>query len=59
MFDYRDARQQVEDYLGDFLDDYDIDGIIDEMRDLDTDDVDAIDTDDWTDFVERHDTSDK
>lgn len=59
MFDYRDARQQAEDYLGGFREDYDIDGIVDEMRDLDTDDIDAIDPDEWTEIVERHDISDK
>lgn len=56
MTDYRAIRDQVEDYLGEWAGDYDVDAIVDEIsespRDYRT--IDDIDPDDWQDLIDRH-----
>ena len=62
MFDYATIKQSVLDYVGEFESDYDIDAVMDEIRDLchetclDYDDIDgeAID-----EILQRHDVSGK
>ena len=57
----RDAiRSQVEDYLGEYIKDYDVDGIVDEISDFETNDgsyvsnIDQIDPDEFQDVVRSH-----
>ena len=57
----RDAvRSQVEDYLGEYVKDYDVDGIVDEISDFETEDgsyvsnIDQIDPDEFQDVVRSH-----
>lgn len=59
MFDYATIKQQVTDYVIEHEQDYDLDGIMDELReryDWITD-VDDVDQDDFLDIIERHDVS--
>lgn len=59
MFDYATIKQQVTDYVSEYEQDYDLDGIMDELReryDWITD-VDDVDQDDFLDIIERHDVS--
>lgn len=59
MFDYATIKQQVADYVSEHEQDYDLDGIMDELReryDWITD-VDDVDQDDFLDIIERHDVS--
>lgn len=58
MFDYNAIKQQVIDYAGEFVDDFDIDEVMDELRDI-TPDVQSIDDVDIDDILQRHDISDK
>ena len=53
-------RSQVEDYLGEYVKDFDVDGIVDEISDFETEDgsyvsdIDQIDTDEFQDVVRSH-----
>ena len=53
MFDYNAIKQQVIDYLGEFVSDYDIDGIMDDLRfisrkwDTDVTSIDDFDSDEF------------
>ena len=53
-------RSQVEDYLGKYVKDYDVDGIVDEISDFETEDgsyvsdIDQIDSDEFQDVVRSH-----
>lgn len=53
MFHYNDVKQQVIDYLGEFANDYDIDGIMDDLRfisrksDADITSIDDFDSDEF------------
>lgn len=61
MFDYATIKQQVTDYVSEHEQDYDLDGIMDELReryDWITD-VDDVDQDDFLDIIERHDVSEQ
>lgn len=61
MFDYATIKQQVTDYVSEHEQDYDLDGIMDELReryDWITD-VDNVDQDDFLDIIERHDVSEQ
>lgn len=61
MFDYATIKQQVTDYVSEHERDYDLDGIMDELReryDWITD-VDDVDQDDFLDIIERHDVSEQ
>lgn len=61
MFDYATIKRQVTDYVSEHEQDYDLDGIMDELReryDWITD-VDNVDQDDFLDIIERHDVSEQ
>lgn len=53
-------RSQVEDYLGEYVKDYDVNGIVDEISDFETEDgsyvsdIDQIDSDEFQDVVRSH-----
>ena len=54
------VRSQVEDYLGEYVKDYDVDGIVDEISDFETEDgsyvsnIDQIYPDEFQDVVRSH-----
>lgn len=58
MFDYGKIKQQVLDYVGEFEADYDIDGVMDELRAIDPD-VQGIDEVDLDEILQMHDISGK
>lgn len=53
-------RSQVEDYLGEYVKDFDVDGIVDEISDFETEDgsyvsnIDQIDSDEFQDVVRSY-----
>lgn len=53
-------RSQVEDYLGEYVKDYDVDGIVDEISDFETEDgsyvsnIDQLDSDEFQDVVRSY-----
>lgn len=59
MFDYATIKQQVIDYISEYEQDFDIDAIMDELRDVEPEiaSIDDLDQDDFTAIVERHDVS--
>lgn len=65
MFDYTKVLFEVEDYLGEFVGDFDLDAIMVELSDYKPVDVeldhirsvDDVDPDDFTDIIQRHDVS--
>lgn len=59
MFDYSTIKQQVIDYISEYERDFDIDAIMDELRDVEPEiaGIDDLDQDDFTAIVERHDVS--
>ena len=62
MFDYSAIKQDVLDYVGEFESDFDIDAVMDEIRDLCHEtglDYDDIDSDDIDEILQRHDVSGK
>lgn len=62
MFDYSTIKQHVLDYVGEFESDYDIDAVMDEIRDLCHEtglDYDDIDREDIDEILQRHDVSGK
>ncbi len=65
MFDYRNIEREVKDWIAyqpeEFADDFDVDGIMDELRDIEPEisSIDDIDPDDWMDIIARHDVSGK
>ena len=59
MFDYRKIRQQVEDYAGEFAGDFDLEGVMDELRAIDPDVQSVDDVEDLDVILQRHDVSGK
>lgn len=59
MFDYRKIRQQVEDYVGEFAGDFDLEGVMDELRAIDPDVQSVDDVEDLDAVLQRHDVSGK
>lgn len=66
MFDYRNIEQQVKDYIpAEYLDDYDLDAVMDELRGIwiiDGDyegEIRSIDDIDIDDVLDRHDISNR
>ena len=57
MFDYTTIQNQIIDYLGERVTEYDIDSIIEEIRDIEPDvqGIDDIEQDDFIDIIMRHD----
>lgn len=64
-FDYEAIEQQVIDYAGEFIEDYDLDGIMDMLRGIDLDDGDyhgpirSIDDIDIDQVLDQFDVSDR
>ena len=58
MFDYSKIKDQltivIEDGTPDRTEDYDIDAIMDELRDMDVQDLDDIDADEFWDIIARN-----
>lgn len=63
MFDYNNIKQEVETALGEFVDDYDVDSIVQDLSYYTTEDgemirsIDDLDSDDFWSIVERNDIS--
>ncbi len=60
MFDYAKIRDQVTDYLtAEFENGFDVDAIMDELRDIEPEiqGIDDVDADDFTDILQRHEIS--
>ena len=59
MFDYNAIKQQVLDYAGEFAEDFDIDAIVEDLRDvrLESGHIESIDDVDIDDFMQAHDIS--
>lgn len=59
MFDRRKIEAEVRDYAGEFVADYDVDAIVDELYEIDPEisSIDDIDPDELTDVIARHDVS--
>lgn len=57
MFDYSKINGQILDYISGYEDDFDIDGIMDELREMEIRDIDDLDTGEWNDLMSRHDVS--
>lgn len=61
MFDYSTIKQQVIDYAGEFADDFDIEAIVEDLRDvrLERGHIESIDDVDIDDFMQAHDISER
>ena len=59
MFHYNAIKQQVLDYAGEFAEDFDIDAIVEDLRDvrLESGHIESIDDVDIDDFMQAHDIS--
>lgn len=63
MFDYGRIRDDVEDYITngpkEFWDDFDVDGIVDDLSEIapNATCIDDIDYDDFADILQKHDVS--
>lgn len=54
MFDYEKIKLEVIAYAGEFVDDFDIEAVMDELRDMDVESIDDADIDS---ILQRHDIS--
>lgn len=52
-----DLRNEIEDYLGIYRSDFDVDAIESALRDRGYEHVDQCDPDEFNDLVQRHDVS--
>jgi DNA-binding transcriptional regulator YiaG len=52
-------KDQIKDYLGEYINDFDVDAIVSDIRDRDIEDIDEIDESDFQDIIQAHDTSGK
>ena len=59
MGTYGSIREDVEAYLGEYVDDFDIDGMVSDIRAAGVTDIDDMDEDDFQDIVKAHDGSGK
>lgn len=59
MSTYGSIREDVKAYLGDYVDDYDIEAIVSDIRDAGATDIDDMDPDDFQDIIQAHDESAK
>lgn len=55
MFDYERIEQEVVNYCGDYADDFDIQAIVEDVRDMGAMSIDDVDYDDFIDILQRHD----
>lgn len=54
MPDKRYLKWQVEDYCGGFARWFDIDAVVEELWQMDVFDIDEMDSDEFTEVLERH-----
>lgn len=59
MGTYGSIREDVKAYLGDDVEDFDIDGMVSDIRAAGVTDIDDMDEDDFQDIVKAHDESGK
>lgn len=59
-FDYNKVKSEVEEYLNDFVDDFDVDAIVEELDKCNVNSIDSpsYDYDDFYDLLRRYDMSD-
>ena len=57
MSTYGSIREDVKAYLGDYVEDFDIDGIISDIRAAGVTDIDDMDEDDFQTIIQAHDNS--
>lgn len=55
MFDYERVKDEVITYTGQFSDDFDVEGIMDELRDMGVESINDVETDDLIEILKRHD----
>ncbi len=51
---YTNTRNEVEAYLGEFADEYDVDTIVGELDGMGVESIDDMDQDDFVDVIKRH-----
>lgn len=59
MSTYGSIMEDVKAYLGEYLDDFDIDGIVSDIRAAGVTDIDDMDGDDFQAIIQAHDMSGK
>ena len=59
MPDKRYLKCQVEDYCGGFAKWFDVDAVVDELAAMDVCDIDEMDSDEFTEVLERHERNGK
>ena len=57
MFDYRAIKDQVTDYVSGYEEDFDIDGIMDELRAIEPEIRSIDDVEGFDELIQRHDVS--
>lgn len=57
MSTYGSIKEDVKAYLGEYLDDFDIDGIVSDIRAAGVADIDDMDPDDFQAIIQAHDES--
>ena len=57
MSTYGSIKEDVKAYLGEYVDDFDIDGIISDIRAAGVTDIDDMDPDDFQEIIQAHDES--
>lgn len=55
MFDCKHIKQEIIDYCGDYADDFDIQAIVENVRDMGAMSIDDVDSDDFMEILQRHD----
>lgn len=55
---YGSVRDDVRAYLGGSIEDYDLDGIMSDLRERGIEDIDTMDEDDFVSIIQAHDMSD-
>lgn len=58
MSGYGSIREDVRAYLGENIDDFDVDGIVSDIRDAGVTDIDDMDEDAFLAIIQAHDMSD-
>ena len=56
---YGSVEEDVKAYLDGGIEDYDLDGIMSDLRERGIDDIDAMDGDDFVSIIQAHDVSGK
>ena len=56
---YGSVEEDVKAYLDGFIEDYDLDGIMSDLRERGIEDIDAMDGDDFVSIIQAHDVSGK